>query len=133
VFGPSWVDLYKKPQIHQAPWWRRRRADLLQLAETATPHYVYDLATVRAQAQALRGTIQAVDRWFYAIKANSHPAVLRAIAEQGFGLECVSPGELERARAIDAQVDLLYTPNFAALRRRVRRRRAGDARQLASA
>jgi diaminopimelate decarboxylase/aspartate kinase len=114
VFGPSWVDLYKKPQIHQAPWWRRRRADLLQLAETATPHYVYDLATVRAQAQALRGTIQAVDRWFYAIKANSHPAVLRAIAEQGFGLECVSPGELERARAIDAQVDLLYTPNFAA-------------------
>jgi len=25
---------------------------------------------VRAQAQALRGTLTAVDRWFYAIKAN---------------------------------------------------------------
>ena len=114
VFGPSWVDLYKKKQVQNAPWWRARRDELLKLAQQATPHYVYDLATVRAQAQALRGTIKAVDRWFYAIKANSHPAILREVIAQGFGLECVSPGELARAREVDANVDLLYTPNFAA-------------------
>jgi diaminopimelate decarboxylase/aspartate kinase len=114
VFGPSWVDLYKKPLQQQAPWWRARRGELLKLAQQATPHYVYDLATVRAQAQALRGTLTAVDRWFYAIKANSHPAILREIVDAGFGLECVSPGELVRAREVDAHVDLLYTPNFAA-------------------
>jgi len=114
VFGPSWVDLYKKKQVQNAPWWRARRDELLKLAQQATPHYVYDLATVGAQAQALRGTISAVDRWFYAIKANSHPAILREVIAQGFGLECVSPGELARAREVDANADLLYTPNFAA-------------------
>jgi len=114
VFGPSWVDLYRKKQVQNAPWWRARRDELLKLAQQATPHYVYDLATVGAQAQALRGTISAVDRWFYAIKANSHPAILREVIAQGFGLECVSPGELARAREVDANADLLYTPNFAA-------------------
>ncbi|MFT3791887.1 MAG: bifunctional aspartate kinase/diaminopimelate decarboxylase [Rudaea sp.] len=115
VFGPSWMDMYRKPQVQNAPWWRARRDELLALADKATPHYVYDLATVRAQAQALRGTVKAIDRWFYAIKANPHPAILREIVAQGFGLECVSPGELARAReAAGAAVDLLYTPNFAA-------------------
>ena len=114
VFGPSWVDLYKKPQVHTMPWWRTRRAELLELAREATPHYVYDLATVRAQAQALRSTLTAVDRWFYAIKANSHPAILREIARAGFGLECVSPGELARVReAVGEKIDVLYTLNFA--------------------
>jgi diaminopimelate decarboxylase/aspartate kinase len=40
---------------------------------------------------------------------------LREIAAAGFGLECVSPGELERAKdiAAAASVPLLFTPNFA--------------------
>jgi len=55
VFGPSWRELYTKPQSTQsAPWWRARRTDLLALARTGTPRYVYDLASVRANAQALR-------------------------------------------------------------------------------
>ena len=125
VFGPSWSDLYKKAQPQGTPWWQTRRDDLLRLAYEATPHYVYDLATVRAQAQALRGTLTAVDRWYYAIKANSQPGILREIAAQGFGLECVSPGELARAHEALADapraemaagvpaVNLLYTLNFA--------------------
>jgi diaminopimelate decarboxylase/aspartate kinase len=115
VFGPSWVDLYKKPHVQNVAWWRVRRDALLKLADEATPHYVYELARVRANARALRETISAVDRWFYAIKANSHPAILREIASAGFGLECVSPGEIERVREAlgDARVDLLYTLNFA--------------------
>jgi bifunctional diaminopimelate decarboxylase / aspartate kinase len=115
VFGPSWSDLYKKPLVQNVAWWRVRRDELLQLAQVATPQYVYDLARVRANAQALRNTLTAVDRWFYAIKANSHPAILREIANQGFGLECVSPGELARVRKAlnGAPADLLYTLNFA--------------------
>jgi len=60
--------------------------------------------------------VGVVDRWFYAIKANAHPALLREIVTQGFGLECVSPGELDRAEgaAAAAHVPLLFTPNFAA-------------------
>ncbi|MBU6199863.1 MAG: bifunctional aspartate kinase/diaminopimelate decarboxylase [Xanthomonadaceae bacterium] len=113
VFGPRWRDLYKKEQSARAEsWWIARRAELLALAEARTPCYVYDLATVRARAQALR-TISPVDRWFYAIKANAHPALLKEIATQGFGLECVSPGELERAVQVAPEATRLFTPNFA--------------------
>jgi diaminopimelate decarboxylase/aspartate kinase len=115
VFGPSWRELYTTPQsAHSAPWWQVRRADLLALAREGTPRYVYDIASVGAQAQSLRA-IKAVDRWFYAIKANAHPAILREIAAQGFGLECVSPGEIARvdAAVVGTQPSVLFTPNFA--------------------
>ena len=113
VFGPSWRELYADGEAAATqPWWRARRDELLALAGEATPRYVYDLATVRARAHALRAALPCVERWFYAIKANAHPALLREIAAQGFGLECVSPGEL--ARAADVNMSLLFTPNFAA-------------------
>ncbi|MBS0556699.1 MAG: bifunctional aspartate kinase/diaminopimelate decarboxylase [Proteobacteria bacterium] len=113
IFGPSWRELYKKEQFSQgAPWWQTRRSELLSLAEQGTPRYVYDIAAVRERAQALRA-IKPVDRWFYAIKANAHPALLKEIAVQGFGLECVSPGELERAAQSVPQAARLFTPNFA--------------------
>ncbi|MBS0571505.1 MAG: bifunctional aspartate kinase/diaminopimelate decarboxylase [Proteobacteria bacterium] len=113
IFGPSWRELYQSGQAEPAaPWWRARRADLMRLAREATPRYVYDLATVRARAQALKRDVACVDRWFYAIKANAHPVLLREIAALGFGLECVSPGEWERAAGI-AGAALLFTPNFA--------------------
>ena len=121
VFGPSWQELYKSgPSAQAAPWWIARRTELCALARAGTPRYVYDLASVRAKAQALRNpgasNASVVDRWFYAIKANAHPALLREIVTQGFGLECVSPGELDRAEgaAAAAHVPLLFTPNFAA-------------------
>jgi diaminopimelate decarboxylase/aspartate kinase len=116
VFGPSWRDLYVEEQSGQrAPWWIARRGELLKVAGESSPRYVYDPATVRARAQSLRVSIPCVDLWFYAIKANAHPALLAEIAAQRFGLECVSPGEIARAQEIAAaaSVPLLFTPNFA--------------------
>jgi diaminopimelate decarboxylase/aspartate kinase len=56
-----------------------------------------------------------VDRFFYAMKANAHPRVLETLAAEGFGIECVSPGELDRARdAVGETVSVLFTPNFCA-------------------
>ncbi len=113
IFGPSWRELYAAPtSAAAAPWWIARRDALLELAQAATPRYVYDCAVARERAQTLRTALPCVDRWFYAIKANSHPALLREIAAQGFGLECVSPGELDRAGKIFG-ASLLFTPNFA--------------------
>ncbi|HST28563.1 MAG TPA: bifunctional aspartate kinase/diaminopimelate decarboxylase [Rudaea sp.] len=113
IFGPSWRELYKKERGAQAaPWWRTRRAELLELAHAESPRYVYDLATVRERALALRREVACVDRWFYAIKANAHPDLLREIVAQGFDLECVSLGELDRASAIAGSA-MLFTPNFA--------------------
>lgn len=117
VFGPSWREINGAIRRRGMPWWQapKERERLLSLAGVGTPRYVYHLPTVRARARALAG-IAAIDRRFYAIKANSHPAVLRAIAGEGFGLECVSQGELERVFAEVpslAPQNVLFTPSFA--------------------
>ncbi|MCL6713947.1 bifunctional aspartate kinase/diaminopimelate decarboxylase [Pseudomonas sp. R2.Fl] len=117
VFGPSWREINGAIRRRGTPWWQapKERERLLSLAGVGTPRYVYHLPTVRARARALAG-IAAIDRRFYAIKANSHPAVLRAIAGEGFGLECVSQGELERVFAEVpslAPQNVLFTPSFA--------------------
>jgi len=120
VFGPSWRSIqdesrtFGTPQ-RATPWWMAARAQLLQRARAGTPCYVYDLATVRARARSLLSA-SAVDRCYYAIKANSHPAILRAIVGEGFGLECVSQGELEHVFATLPALSpqrVLFTPSFA--------------------
>lgn len=116
VFGPSWREL-ERPRATPpaAPWWRARGGELLRLAAAATPHYVYALDVVRAQAASLHA-LPAVDRWHYALKANPHPAILRALGDSAFGFECVSQGELEALFAAIpglAPERVLFTPNFA--------------------
>ncbi|WP_202841207.1 bifunctional aspartate kinase/diaminopimelate decarboxylase [Luteimonas saliphila] len=115
VFGPSWREIqHGRPQRAPA-WWQGARERLLALAAAGTPAYAYHLPTVRERARALLA-VAAVDRRFYAIKANPHPAILRALAEEGFGLECVSQGELEHVFAAVPGIDparVLFTPSFA--------------------
>lgn len=117
LFGPSWQTVYGGGDpVSTAPtWWREsQREKLLALAAEQTPRYVYHLPTVRQQARELK-TLAAVDRMYYAVKANTHPAILRALVDEGFFFECVSPRELEVVSAIVPEsVPLLYTPNFAA-------------------
>jgi diaminopimelate decarboxylase/aspartate kinase len=115
VFGPSWRQIAAPAPVRAAPWWRGKRDALLAAAAQGTPRYVYDLATVRARARALAG-ITAVDRRLYALKANAHPAILRALHAEGFGFECVSLAEVERVFAAVPGVDpqqVLFTPSFA--------------------
>jgi diaminopimelate decarboxylase/aspartate kinase len=114
LFGPSWLALCGEAKKRSEPWWRRRAADLLKL-DVSTPRYVYHLPTVRQRARQLAG-IACVDRRYFAIKANPHPAILRLLVEEGFGLECVSIGELEHVFANVPGLDpkrVLFTPSFA--------------------
>lgn len=116
LFGASWQSLYGSGEAAvSAAWWRQpaARQRLLDVAAEATPRYVYHLPTVRAQARALKA-LAAVDRLHYAVKANTHPAILAALADEGFAFECVSPGELDAVSAVvPADAPLLFTPNFA--------------------
>lgn len=97
------------------PWWRARRLALLASLGDLDCAYAYDLATVESQARALLG-MRSVARVLYAIKANPHPQILRAVAALGCGFECVSRGEVERVMESVpgiARDRLLFTPNFA--------------------
>lgn len=85
VFGPRWREIIGSVRPRPTPWWHAERAHLLTLSKAGTPRYVYHLPTVRARAQAL-AQIAAVDQRYYAIKANSHPAILMALEQAGFGL-----------------------------------------------
>ena len=115
-FGPSWQALYGSGETLDtaAAWWHEaERSRLLQIGAEATPRYVYHLPTVRHQARQLKA-LAPVDRLHYAVKANTHPAILAALAEEGFGFECVSPGELKTVLAqVPESAPLLFTPNFA--------------------
>ncbi|MGN6729893.1 MAG: bifunctional aspartate kinase/diaminopimelate decarboxylase [Rhodanobacteraceae bacterium] len=115
LFGPSWQTLYGKSAVAvRGPWWKKERARLIELAQQASPRYIYHLPTIRQRACALRA-LSSIDRVYYAMKANAHPAILRAIADAGIGFECVSPGELDAVEAIReaGASPRLFTPNFA--------------------
>jgi diaminopimelate decarboxylase/aspartate kinase len=112
--GPTWERLRGAPAAATGTaWWERRRVELLALAGDGRAHYVYDLGEVRERARRLRSELPAIGRFYYAMKANAHPAILEAVAAEGFGIECVSIGEVRAARAaVGAEVPVLFTPNF---------------------
>jgi bifunctional diaminopimelate decarboxylase / aspartate kinase len=121
VLGPTWEQLFA-PSLPAAapaktvePWWRTQRAQLLELMRDRANAYVYDLATVKAQAESLRA-LKAVDRALYALKANPHPRILETLNKAGLAFECVSIGEVEHVLRCVPGIDpkrILFTPNFA--------------------
>jgi diaminopimelate decarboxylase/aspartate kinase len=115
VFGPSWRQIEASASPRRVSWWQREQTRLLASAASGTPRYVYHLPTVRERARAL-AAIGAVDRRFYALKANPHPAILKTLDDEGFGFECVSHAELEHLFAMLPALDptrVLFTPSFA--------------------
>src|ERR1017187_7684537 len=118
ILGPTWEQLFARPEPQPAPresWWRARRAELLALAAQHDCAYVYDPAVIVAAAQALKG-LQSVERVLYAMKANPNAQILRLLAAEGLGFECVSRGEIEHLLASVPGLDrsrILFTPNFA--------------------
>jgi diaminopimelate decarboxylase/aspartate kinase len=117
VFGPSWrqIESAASGVKRAAPWWQAARAKLLACAQKGTPRYAYHLPTIRERARTL-SDVGAVDRRFYALKANSNVQVLRALDAEGFGFECVSQAELDHLFGLLPGLDptrVLFTPSFA--------------------
>jgi len=120
LFGPSWEVLTGEEPGRESqtddlasPWWKERRAELLELSSDGSPRYVYDLSVVRSQARELINHLPSLGRIYYAMKANSHPQILQAVADEGLGIECVSAAEIELARSLlGSNIPILFTPNF---------------------
>ena len=70
-------------------------------AAVGTPVYVYSANTFRRHARVFREALAPLGRVHlaYAIKANPNLAVLRVMADEGYGADVVSAGEMARALA----------------------------------
>lgn len=119
LFGQTWEELFQPRETPRAytskAWWYHRRDELISLASKKTPLYVYDGNTIGEMLSCL-SEMEAVDRMFYSVKANSHPKVLEMVYQAGLGLECVSIGEVNHTLGIFPEIDperILFTPNFA--------------------
>ncbi len=118
VLGPTWQQLFAAapPGARRTPpWWRTRRAELLTALGEREAAYVYDLATVRGAARALKA-LKSLDRVHYSMKANPQADILRTLRAEGIEFECVSRGEVEHLLEACPEIEpgrILYTPNFA--------------------
>jgi diaminopimelate decarboxylase len=69
--------------------------------ELATPFYVYSLGHIRGNYRRLHRAFADVPHLIcYALKANSQPALLRSLLDEGAGAEVVSGAELALALAV---------------------------------
>lgn len=94
------VEAASNPPVRRlADWSADELADLAD--EYGAPLYVLDLDRVRQNYRRMAIEFPDSDI-YYAAKANTCSPVLRALADEGAGIECASAGELQRA--IDAGV-----------------------------
>ncbi|HIW64538.1 MAG TPA: type III PLP-dependent enzyme [Candidatus Stackebrandtia excrementipullorum] len=71
------------------------------LADLGSPAcaYIYDLAVLKERCQRLKAALGDRTTLLYAVKANSHPAIIQQAASATDGLEVASEGELRAALA----------------------------------
>ena len=117
VLGPTWEQLHAPPEAGEPAqaWWQVKRAQLLERLGARDCAYVYDAASVSVAARELKG-LAAVDEVHYAMKANPHGDLLRILAAEDVGFDCVSRGEIEHLLREVPGLDcgrILFTPNFA--------------------
>ncbi len=66
--------------------------------DLATPFYYYDLDILNSTCETVRKESENSGyKVHYAVKANSNPVLLKVISSYGFGADCVSWNEIERA------------------------------------
>lgn len=70
--------------------------------------YIYDLRALRQWTKQLVGCLPSGCRLFYAMKANADPILLQALAPLVHGFEAASIGEVQKARAADANIPVVF-------------------------
>lgn len=115
-YSKSWQEEFGAPAIPTLVWWEKAKDKLLVIANKKAPCYVYDKATALEKVAALQA-LSAINKIFYAIKANPYPGILKALYHKGLNFECVSKEELKHVLRVFPKIDpkrLLFTPNFCA-------------------
>ncbi|MES2854956.1 MAG: alanine racemase, partial [Bdellovibrionota bacterium] len=106
--------------------------DIAEIAAQAErPVYVYDLDDVemrfRAYQEAFKGLNHTIH---YAMKANSHPILLRKLASLGAGADTVSIGEVRKALAAGIPADRIIFSGVAKTKAEIREALSKDIKQI---
>lgn len=81
----------------------------IKAAEMRTPFYLYDTTLLALTLDTLKQAASiAQAHVHYAIKANSNPVILKQIAAQGLGADCVSGGEIRAAIEAGFSADKIF-------------------------
>ena len=80
----------------------------LTRTEDGLPAYVYDLAGLDEHVARIRQALPAGIEFYYAVKANPDPAVLRTVTRNADGLEVSSAGEVRHAATAVPGVALAF-------------------------
>ncbi|MBM3314982.1 type III PLP-dependent enzyme [candidate division WOR-3 bacterium] len=101
----------KAEQKSSAAYWRELRGSLPALAKKhGTPLFIVSKTLLRQQVERFRRLLPRVEP-FYAVKANSNPAIIKTLAEAGCGFDVASLPEIEWALAAGAKPDRLVFAN----------------------
>jgi len=74
------------------------QSTIQKLQVLRTPFYYYDIEVLKNTCESLRQESENSGiKVHYAVKANANPVILKIIASQGFGADCVSYNEIECA------------------------------------
>jgi len=118
ALGKTWSELMQaetKAGKALTCWWEHKQEELIAIAHKKGSAYVYDKQELQENIKRIQ-QIEAVDHFFYAMKANANTQVLEKFYEAGLGFECVSIGEVKRVIKLFPEIDqkrILFTPNFA--------------------
>ncbi|MDE0119655.1 MAG: diaminopimelate decarboxylase [Bdellovibrionales bacterium] len=86
---------YQKNQLYLIQ--EKQKHNLLSLArKTGTPFYLYDLIGLIERLRVFKKHT-APAHLHYAMKANSHPEILKTFCKEGVGVDVVSGGEIQLA------------------------------------
>lgn len=86
--------IYQKRRLHFGP----KSNDLsAQVADYRGPVYVYEWQGIAKRVEVLRHSFGLSAQLHYAMKANSHPSILKSFAAVGVGVDTVSEGEIRLA------------------------------------
>ncbi len=99
--------------IQNAPWWNKRRQDLIERANAHSPCFIYNEEQLNESLFNWLNLARA-DRLFHSVAANPHPDILRKCLE--LGLYLALEGDADRQAVAAAQPDLpadrfLHTPS----------------------
>lgn len=85
-------------------------------AQFGTPLYVYDEARIRDNARRVRHAFASRYpdlKLYYAIKANSNPAIAHILRQEGIGMDTASLNEVQLAQSLGLQgEDIIFSGNF---------------------